>query len=164
MTKVDNKTETGGLSGVPLKPYSLQALQTLRKNLPASIPLIGCGGISYGADALDFARAGASLVQVYTGFGYDGAGACRRIKDELANVLVAQGTTWSAVVSKAVEELSWKKPAPAPVPSKESSTAVDGGDWKDKNIKALIEEGEELMRLLDDLSEKLGVEEAASSS
>ena len=82
-----NKSETGGLSGVPLKEYSLIALRTLRSHLPASIPLIGCGGISTGADALEYAKAGASLVQVYTGFGYDGAGACRRIKDQLVEAL-----------------------------------------------------------------------------
>lgn len=40
------------------------------RHLPSSIPIIGCDGISSGADALEFARAGASLVQVYTGFGH----------------------------------------------------------------------------------------------
>jgi len=64
-----NKSEIGGLSGIPLKIYSLTALRTLRSHLPASIALIGCGGISTGADALEYAKAGASLVQVYTGLG-----------------------------------------------------------------------------------------------
>ena len=49
--------------------YSLQALKTLRARLPSSIPLIGRGGILSGTDALEYARAGASLVQVYTSFG-----------------------------------------------------------------------------------------------
>ena len=102
-----NKSEIGGLSGAPLKPRSLQVLKTLRTHLPSSIPLIGCGGISTGADALDYARAGASLIQVYTGFGYDGAGTCRRIKDELEGLLRAENTTWKAVVDESVQKLSW---------------------------------------------------------
>lgn len=105
-----NKSEMGGLSGAPLKPRALQVLKTLRAHVPASIPLIGCGGISTGADALDYARAGASLVQVYTGFGYDGVGTCRRIKDELEALLRAENTTWKAVVDESVQKLSWTKP------------------------------------------------------
>lgn len=102
-----NKSEIGGLSGAPLKPRALQVLKTLRAHVPASIPLIGCGGISTGADALDYARAGASLIQVYTGFGYDGVGTCRRIKDELEALLRAENTTWKAVVDDSVRKLSW---------------------------------------------------------
>jgi len=105
-----NKAEIGGLSGAPLKPRALQVLKTLRAHVPASIPLIGCGGISTGADALDYARAGASLIQVYTGFGYDGVGTCRRIKDELEALLRAENTTWKAVVDESVRKLSWTEP------------------------------------------------------
>ncbi|KAF7309757.1 Dihydroorotate dehydrogenase [Mycena indigotica] len=139
-----NKSEIGGLSGAPLKPYSLAALKTLRQNLPATIPLIGCGGISTGADALEYARAGASLIQVYTGFGYDGVGTCRRIKDELAGELEKQGTTWSEVVQKAVSELSLQ----------ETQKAADGTS----RIKELIAEAEELRRMLDRLGESTHLE------
>jgi len=104
-----NKAETGGLSGAPLKQHSLTALRILRTHLPASIPLIGCGGISTGADALDYAKAGASLVQVYTSFGYDGAGTCRRIKDELVEALDKENKTWEEVVKLAVDTLSAKE-------------------------------------------------------
>jgi dihydroorotate dehydrogenase len=97
----------GGLSGAPLKPRTLQVLKTLRAHLPSSIPLIGCGGIRTGADALEYGRAGASLIQVYTSFGYDGAGTCRRIKDELESLLKAENTTWKAVVDDSVKKLSW---------------------------------------------------------
>ncbi|KAH7926420.1 hypothetical protein BV22DRAFT_1128210 [Leucogyrophana mollusca] len=141
-----NKSEMGGLSGAPLKPHSLLALRTLRAQLPSSIPLVGCGGISSGADALEYARAGASLVQVYTGFGYDGAGACRRIKDELCKLLESEGTTWSAVVRESVEKTSWKAPAPAPTPA-------ESGEG---TIGKLIEEAQELKSLLDRLGERIG--------
>lgn len=141
---IANKKEQGGLSGKPLKPYTLAALRILRPQIPASIPLIGCGGISTGADALEYAKAGASLVQIYTSFGYDGAGACRRIKDELKELLAKEGSTWQGVVSNAVNELSWR-PAPPPVPVKTEVAP---------NVDVLINEAKELGQLLDRLSEK----------
>ncbi|KAJ7115904.1 Dihydroorotate dehydrogenase-domain-containing protein [Mycena epipterygia] len=139
-----NKSESGGLSGAPLKQYSLAAVRTLRKNLPARIPLIGCGGISTGADALDYAKAGASLVQVYTGFGYDGAGACRRIKDQLVDELTKEGLTWEDVVKKAVSDLSLKEGAREREPNADANPSLG----------QLIAEAEELRRLLDQLGER----------
>ncbi|CAD6906477.1 unnamed protein product [Tilletia laevis] len=92
-------SESGGLSGRPLKPLSLRALRHLSRSLEgAEIPLIGCGGIFSGADALEFARAGASAVQIYTSFGYTGVGAPRRIKDELVALLKEEGKSWMDVV------------------------------------------------------------------
>ncbi|KAH7913042.1 Dihydroorotate dehydrogenase-domain-containing protein [Hygrophoropsis aurantiaca] len=139
-----NKSEAGGLSGVPLKPHSLLALKTLRAQLPSTIPLIGCGGITNGADALEFAKAGASLVQVYTGFGYDGAGTCRRIKDELCALLESENTTWNSVVQDSVAKTSWK-PLPPPVVKSEEVT-----------IEKLVQEAQELKTLLDGLGERMG--------
>lgn len=104
-----NQSEVGGLSGKPIKPYSLKALQALRAHLPASVPIIGCGGISTGKDALDYAKAGACMVQVYTSFGYDGVGACRRIKEQLVDELAKEGKTWKQVVDEAVGKLSLKE-------------------------------------------------------
>jgi len=142
---VANKTEVGGLSGPPIKPFSLQALQTLRKHLPASIPLIGCGGITTGADALDYARAGASMVQVYTSFGYAGVGACRRIKDQLVEELAKEGKTWEQVVDDSVKRLSWKEPEPKPEePAAEPS------------VQQLIKEAEELKVALEALGKSTG--------
>lgn len=140
-----NKTETGGLSGKPIKNYSLAALRILRSQLPASIPLIGCGGISTGADALEYAKAGASLVQVYTAFGYDGVGTCRRIKDELVEELRKEGLAWDDVVKKAVGELSLKDEEKVVV-----RVDAEGG------IAQWIEEAQELKKLLDRLGERMG--------
>lgn len=141
--------ETGGLSGPPLFPIALKALRTLRSHLPAEIPLIGCGGISSGADALAFARAGASAVQVYTDFGYDGVGACRRIKDELTEELQKEGTSWSQVVQKAVGELSAKKKAAAKLAPKQSPSPTKGV------YQDLIDEALRLRERLDDLSRRM---------
>lgn len=95
---------------------------------------------------MEYAKAGASLVQIYTSFGYDGAGACRRIKDELTELLAKEGTTWQAVVDEAVSRLSWK-PASPPAPVKAEEPL---------NVEVLINEAEELGKLLDQLSEKFG--------
>ena len=100
----DSRGELGGLSGTPLLPLSLTALRTLRSKLPPSIPLIGCGGITSGEDALAYARAGAASVQLYTSMGYEGPGTARRIKDEVVEILEREGTTWSAIVKKTTQE------------------------------------------------------------
>jgi len=139
-----NRTETGGLSGAPIKPITLTALRILRSRLPSNIPIIGCGGISSGDDAIEYAKAGASLVQVYTHFGYDGVGACRRIKDEIVERLEKEGMSWGEVVGKAVEEKSWKKPK---VEEKKEGT-----------VGQLISEAEELKKLLDQLGERMAKE------
>lgn len=133
----------GGLSGAPIKPYSLKALRTLRKHLPASIALIGCGGIASGADALEYAKSGATMVQMYTGLGYDGVGACRRVKDELVGELMKEGKTWSEVVENAVKELSLKEQ-----PKLELKA-------DDNTVSQLISEAEELKKLLNELGDKM---------
>ena len=73
----------------------------MRRLLPASIPLIGCGGVTTGHDAIEFARAGATTVQLYTAFACNGVGTPRRIKDEITQILEAQGKTWMDVVKEA---------------------------------------------------------------
>jgi len=133
------KTEIGGLSGPPVKPYSLKALKTLRQHLPASIPLIGCGGISSGADALEFAKAGASLIQIYTSFGYDGVGTCRRIKDELVEELKKEGKTWKQVVDESVNSLA-AKPSPLLEDIKTGEDAVHQLVNEAKFLKEMLEE------------------------
>lgn len=92
----DDLGEAGGLSGAPLKPITLSVLRQLRGLLPRDFPIIGCGGISCGRDAVEYARAGASLVQAYTAFGYDGPGFPRRLKDEILAEL--DGKAWKDIV------------------------------------------------------------------
>ncbi|KAI1788161.1 Dihydroorotate dehydrogenase-domain-containing protein [Ganoderma leucocontextum] len=140
-----NKSETGGLSGPPLKELSLTTLRTLRGLLPASVPLIGCGGISSGADALEFARSGAAAVQLYTAFGYHGPGTARAIKDELAEILRQEGKTWREVVREAVEQHSFREqPKQVPAPASAEPT-----------MEVLQQEAEELKRLIDGFGERM---------
>jgi len=65
-------SETGGLSGKPVTDKALQTVSQLAQRLQKEIPVIGCGGIFSGDDALAYLEAGASLVQIYTGFIYRG--------------------------------------------------------------------------------------------
>lgn len=64
--------EAGGLSGGPLLARSTSCLRRLCSRLDDSIPVIGVGGICKGADAVAKTAAGATLVQLYTGFVYRG--------------------------------------------------------------------------------------------
>jgi len=64
--------EQGGLSGAPVKEKSTEVIQLLAKALDNKLPIIGVGGIASAADAQEKIDAGAKLVQVYTGFIYQG--------------------------------------------------------------------------------------------
>ncbi|WP_353217256.1 quinone-dependent dihydroorotate dehydrogenase [Sandarakinorhabdus sp.] len=83
--------ETGGLSGKPLKPLALAALQRFRSETGGALPLIAVGGISSGQDAYDRIRAGAGAVQLYSALVYEGPGLVTRIKAELAALLRRDG-------------------------------------------------------------------------
>ncbi len=75
--------ESGGLSGRPLFEMSTAMLARVYLLSQGKVPLIGVGGISSGENALDKIKAGASLVQLYTGLIYEGAGLVGRIKSHL---------------------------------------------------------------------------------
>lgn len=93
--------QTGGLSGKPLKPLSLQALRFLRKYTKNSnLVLIGCGGISNGKDALEFGKAGATFIEIYTAFAYKGPGLPAKIRDELVVELQKEGKTWQQIIGQ----------------------------------------------------------------
>jgi dihydroorotate dehydrogenase len=74
----------GGLSGAPLKQRSLDVLRRIRARTGAKLTLIAVGGIESGDDAWARIRAGATLVQAYTGFIYGGPLWPRRVQRELA--------------------------------------------------------------------------------
>lgn len=74
-----NKNETGGLSGKPLTDRSTDVIRYLSEKSGKAFPIIGVGGIHSAADALEKLEAGASLVQLYTGFIYEGPGLVKRI-------------------------------------------------------------------------------------
>ncbi|KAK7045733.1 Dihydroorotate dehydrogenase (quinone), mitochondrial [Paramarasmius palmivorus] len=170
----ENGTQTGGLSGAPLKPLTLNTLRILRSHLPANIPIIGCGGISSGADALEYARAGATMVQVYTGFGYDGAGMCRRVKDEIVDTLGNEGVNWNTLVNKAVsekslsaEEIDRRKRRELEVKEKAQALVGEGARHSEEDlgeVTKLIKEAEHLKALLDRFGEGLDKTDSVDSA
>ncbi|GAA5889629.1 hypothetical protein JCM6882_007087 [Rhodosporidiobolus microsporus] len=147
--------EAGGLSGPPVKPLAIRALSALYEQTDGKIPLVGCGGVSSGQDALDYAKAGASLVQLYTGFVYGGVGLPRQIKDELTELLKKEGKSWKEVVGSARAQK--KVVPPVPQPAKEVKGKADGLSEKPKPTpedfsKSVAEAKGELETLLKELA------------
>ncbi len=83
--KLPHGSETGGLSGEPVRLSSTRIISKLSAQLAGEIPIIGVGGISTGQHALDKLNAGASLVQLYTGFIYRGPQLISSCIDTLAS-------------------------------------------------------------------------------
>lgn len=82
-----NAEETGGLSGKPVFEKSTAVLKKLSTALAGELPIIGVGGIMGGEDAAAKIRAGASLVQFYSGFIYRGPDLVSEVADTLATML-----------------------------------------------------------------------------
>ncbi|HMU08861.1 MAG TPA: quinone-dependent dihydroorotate dehydrogenase [Ferruginibacter sp.] len=76
----------GGLSGLPVKARSTEIVKYIHQKTGAQIPIIASGGIFTGADAKEKLDAGASLVQVWTGFIYEGPGIVKNICNEINNI------------------------------------------------------------------------------
>ncbi len=75
--------EAGGLSGAPVRERSTQVIQAFRMLLREQTPIIGVGGILSGADAVEKLKAGASLVQIYSGLVYRGPGLVREVLEAI---------------------------------------------------------------------------------
>ncbi len=80
-----DKIGAGGLSGRPLKDKSTQIVKYLHKQTGGNIPIIASGGIFTGNDAKEKLDAGASLVQIWTGFIYEGPGIVKKINQSLVS-------------------------------------------------------------------------------
>ena len=95
----------GGLSGAPLRARSTEVIAALYRLTRGRMTIIGVGGVFTARDAWEKITAGASLVQLYTGFIYQGAGVARDINEGLAEILSESGfrTLDEAVGSRAAE-------------------------------------------------------------
>ncbi len=92
----------GGLSGPPIASRSTQLISYLYRRTEGAIPIIGVGGIDSGEAAYAKIRAGATLVQLYTGLVYEGPGLVKRIKQRLVELAAEDNFTY---VSQAVGTL-----------------------------------------------------------
>eukprot|EP00977_Amphora_coffeiformis_P014106 scaffold3851_cov162-Amphora_coffeaeformis.AAC.9 len=86
-----NKTESGGLSGRPLGARSTECIRQVYQWTNGKIPIMGVGGIFTAQDVYDKLKAGASVVQIYSGMVYEGPGVISRIRHELAEMLIQDG-------------------------------------------------------------------------
>jgi len=84
-------SESGGLSGAPLRDLAQARLRDFRKASGGAIPLVGVGGIFTAEDAWARIRAGASLVQLYSAMVYEGPGIARRITRGLERLMRRDG-------------------------------------------------------------------------
>jgi dihydroorotate dehydrogenase len=81
----------GGLSGAPLRARALEVVRRVRGRLGKEIVVVGVGGVETAGDAMALVRAGADLVQMYTGFIYGGPGTPGRIARELGEMVGREG-------------------------------------------------------------------------
>lgn len=85
--------EAGGISGIPLNQRSTEVVRFVYRQTQGKLPIIGVGGIFTAEDAWEKITAGASLVQVYTGWIYEGPAMVRRTLEGLVQKLEEQGLT-----------------------------------------------------------------------
>jgi len=83
--------EAGGLSGVPVREAANAVIRRAYARSGGALPIIGVGGVFTAADVYEKLRAGASVVQVYTGFIYEGPGMVRRLLEGLGPLLARDG-------------------------------------------------------------------------
>lgn len=107
----------GGLSGPPLRPRALEVLRRLRARVGERLVLISVGGIETPEDAWERIQAGASLVQAYTAFVYNGPGWPSRMNRGLARLVRESGyeSLEEAIGAKARRTAPWPSPRPDPV-------------------------------------------------
>ncbi|MCL2177989.1 MAG: quinone-dependent dihydroorotate dehydrogenase [Proteobacteria bacterium] len=84
-------SQTGGLSGKPLRALSNRCIGQIYGATRGRIPIVGVGGVFSAEDAYEKIKAGASLIQMYSGFIYGGPGSARRILDGLEACLLREG-------------------------------------------------------------------------
>jgi len=97
----------GGLSGAPLRRRSREMIAMLYSMTEGSLPLIGVGGIFTAEDAWEMISAGASLLQIYTGFIYEGPSIARKINEGLRRIISSKGfVSFDEAVGSRAKELA----------------------------------------------------------
>ena len=81
----------GGLSGAPLRNRSSDVISFIYRATGGKLPIVGVGGVFTAEDAWEKIVAGASLIQLYTGFIYEGPGVAKRINEGLRRIVSKEG-------------------------------------------------------------------------
>ena len=87
------RNQKGGLSGTPLRTKSTEIIRNFYKLTDGKLPIIGVGGISKAEHAYEKIKAGASLVQLYTGMIYEGPDIANNINEGLLSLLERDGVS-----------------------------------------------------------------------
>jgi dihydroorotate dehydrogenase len=90
------RTQTGGLSGAPLRAMATRVLAQTAQRVESAFPLIGVGGVDSAEAAIEKIEAGASLLQLYTAMIYKGPGLVGEIKRGLAELIAREGLASTA--------------------------------------------------------------------
>jgi dihydroorotate dehydrogenase len=113
-----NRNEAGGLSGRPLRQRSTECIRLLYAVTQGQLPIIGVGGIFTARDAFEKIKAGASVVQVYSGMVVQGPGLVSTLRHDLAQILKENGyRSLDQVVGLDHEELYWRRRFQAVLPT-----------------------------------------------
>jgi dihydroorotate dehydrogenase len=101
------RTETGGLSGAPLRAMATRVLAQTAQRVERAFPLIGVGGVDSAEAAIEKIEAGASLVQLYTAMIYRGPGLVGEIKRGLVNLMAREShASMTPLVGRRMDELA----------------------------------------------------------
>jgi dihydroorotate dehydrogenase len=119
--------EAGGLSGAPLEARATEVVRRCYARAAGRIPIVGCGGVMDAEGAYAKIRAGASLVQLYTGLIYGGPGVVRRIHAGLARHLARDGFASLAEAVGADHRASGRSQPPLPSDGTTSRGAYRSG-------------------------------------
>lgn len=87
-----NATETGGLSGAPLRERSTEVVRLIAEHVKGDLPIIASGGVMTAQDAVEKCQAGAKLVQLYTGFIYQGPALIADCSEAIAHWRTSQNS------------------------------------------------------------------------
>lgn len=96
------RAESGGLSGAPLRDRATEMIRAIHQRSAGRLPIIGVGGVFGTADLLAKLAAGASLVQIYTGFVYEGPLLAQRINRDLVRLMDRYGCASPAELAAAL--------------------------------------------------------------
>jgi dihydroorotate dehydrogenase len=100
----------GGLSGAPLLEKSTEGIRVLFRATQGRIPIVGVGGIMTARDCVQKLKAGASLVQIYSGMVYQGPGMVSRLRRDLAQAVLDEGVrSAEELVGMDHEDLYWAR-------------------------------------------------------
>ncbi len=124
----------GGLSGKPLTQRSVEIVRYIHEKTQGNFPIIGVGGIMTPDDALAMLDAGASLIQVYTGFIYNGPAfvrkICKRLKQRAEQSAAEAASKPAQTPSASSDSSSTTEPSAQPDPGLASGTAPSTNDNK----------------------------------